>query len=135
MDRRSALILAGTAALVVVAGATALAANLGILGVADADTTRTGSLDATTVSSMLEAGVLDGQSVVVADQTDGSAIVEDEGYDEANDAEYYSGSGDGHDGDDHEADDHDSDKNDKKDKKDDHDKDKHDRKDHDDDDD
>jgi hypothetical protein len=54
MERRKALTLAGSAAMVVAAGGIAMAANFGVLGVAGAGDGSVGTLDANTVSGLAE---------------------------------------------------------------------------------
>jgi hypothetical protein len=55
MERRIALTLAGTAAIVVTVGAAAVAANFGILGVAGAQDDEVGQLDNQNVAALIDA--------------------------------------------------------------------------------
>lgn len=54
MERRKALTLAGSAAMVVAAGGIAMAANFGVLGVAGAGDGSVGTLDANNVTGLVE---------------------------------------------------------------------------------
>jgi hypothetical protein len=72
MERRKALTLAGSAAMVVAAGGIAMAANFGVLGVAGAGDGSVGTLDANTVSGLVEptTTTADEPQVVYIDQYD-----------------------------------------------------------------
>jgi hypothetical protein len=70
MDRRKALTIAGTAAMVVAAGGIAMAANFGVLGVAGAGTGSVGSLDSDNLGVISETTTTQSPQVIVIDQYD-----------------------------------------------------------------